>query len=550
MLSISILTTLALSSAAHGFALRAFPTGFATQPGAIVAGPDKTVWFTESNGIDRIDAAGHVRRFPVNSAPGHLAAGPAGDVWFIDADARAIGHLMPDGRVREFLTHTLPTDLAMGTDGNVWFIATDGLAGRVTPAGTVTRFSISASKVGKPTSIAAGPDGRVWIAQHRRVDAIDARGAITRYALRTTDDVQLVAAGPDDRVWLATDDGVVLQMTTGGRIAWRGTLEDAPAAMAAGPDGHMWMSLPVANQIIDVTTAGKVAEHGPGSRAGTPWAGFTAQGLALARDGHLWVVEPLQERVARITPGPACAVPDVVGMREVAARTALRAGGCSVVVARGGSATTVKAQSVMAGRVEKAGTVITVTLGAPPKECRLPLDADAVLETPAALVAERHLSLDDGQGGSSMIAIGCAQSSGQVITLGRSRSSFELFTVDDVRLAGTQVAFTTTDLDDFGVATAAIETRDLARDGPTTIVATLDPAAIVSDFALAPGGAIAWIDRIDPSHVLETLHVWVRGVTTTIAVAAPGRELTDLALSASTVYWTTAQEEMNAPVPG
>ena len=78
-----------------------------SQPPAITAGPDGSLWFTEGvgNNIGRITTAGVVTEFPVLTASSGLfgiAAGPDGNVWFTEYTANNIGRVTPAGVVTEF----------------------------------------------------------------------------------------------------------------------------------------------------------------------------------------------------------------------------------------------------------------------------------------------------------------------------------------------------------------------------------------------------------------------------------------------------------------
>ena len=101
-------------------------------PGEIVAGPDDNLWFTDIAGIGRLTLAGQITEYALPSpdyAVG-IAAEPDGDVWFTDAGANAIGRITTGsgftrpGQVTEYPIPTPnsgPNKITAGPDGNLWF---------------------------------------------------------------------------------------------------------------------------------------------------------------------------------------------------------------------------------------------------------------------------------------------------------------------------------------------------------------------------------------------------------------------------------------------
>lgn len=78
----------------------------------------------------------------------------------------AIGALaMPSPSITEFsVPNGGPAGIALGPDGNIWFTEYDASKiARITPSGTITEFSLSASS--GPADIASGPDGNLWFTE-------------------------------------------------------------------------------------------------------------------------------------------------------------------------------------------------------------------------------------------------------------------------------------------------------------------------------------------------------------------------------------------------
>ena len=141
---------------------------------SITAGPDGNVWFAESSPrrIDEPDRPRHAgrrdHRVHHQGRPGSIVAmttGADGNVWFAKNGfgGPAIGKVDPaTGNVTLYSTgltgaFTLFGGIAAAGDGNVWFTDySDGLIGRITPAGTISLFGGVLPNV-QLNAITAGP---------------------------------------------------------------------------------------------------------------------------------------------------------------------------------------------------------------------------------------------------------------------------------------------------------------------------------------------------------------------------------------------------------
>jgi streptogramin lyase len=136
--------------------------------GAITAGPDGNLWFTDLLGtrIGRITPDGVITEFslPTAGETSAITAGPDGNVWFVGGNR--IGRITPAGVLTEFPIPTLargPNQITAAPDGNLWFTETQAAKiGRITPAGAIIEFPVPTTDSG-PSSITAGPDGNVWL---------------------------------------------------------------------------------------------------------------------------------------------------------------------------------------------------------------------------------------------------------------------------------------------------------------------------------------------------------------------------------------------------
>jgi streptogramin lyase len=157
-------------------------------PFGITVGPDGDLWFTEkdvhgntigaSSKIGWIDpntgVSGDVLTSTASSEPNAIAAGPNGSVWFTES-APAVSkiglvNVAAHTIAQEVLTPTAmsaPTVIAPGADGNMWF--TEGNASQVGVINSVTHvitkeFPTTTAGSG-PIGVTAGPDGNLWFTE-------------------------------------------------------------------------------------------------------------------------------------------------------------------------------------------------------------------------------------------------------------------------------------------------------------------------------------------------------------------------------------------------
>jgi virginiamycin B lyase len=194
----------------------AFSAGLrqAAIPDNITAGPDGTLWFTDSTGrIGRIDMTGAIEEFPVGhriEGPGTFEPPPAivaatdGALWFV-LNSRQLVRMTPSGHVQIFtppqslkppITRHIEveslTGLAAGPNGDVWFTRSSGTVARIDAHGhvkTVTDRLVAAK------GVAFAGDGTAWIGEEAsfrrdsgsgevipaRVASISTSGVLTQY---------------------------------------------------------------------------------------------------------------------------------------------------------------------------------------------------------------------------------------------------------------------------------------------------------------------------------------------------------------------------------
>jgi virginiamycin B lyase len=169
----------------------------------------------------------NVERFTTrtaNSQPGAIVAGPDGALWFTEPGINAIGRITTAGVISEFAIPTggsLPSSITVGPDGNIWFTESNaGQIGTITTGGSISEFSIADG--GQPVGIAAGPDGNIWFA-----DAVGGG----------------IAVGPDGNIWfIDTQSNTIRSITSFGKLRKVKISANRPQAITAGPDGALWFT--------------------------------------------------------------------------------------------------------------------------------------------------------------------------------------------------------------------------------------------------------------------------------------------------------------------
>ena len=192
-------------------------------PGSITTGPDSNLWFTGNHQIGRMTLTGEVTLFTPptpDSSPDSITPGPDGNLWFVEIAAGKIGRITPEGAITEFSAAAFDGDqsqlyaITAGQDGNLWFtdnysngIDILGRIGRITPAGTVVKFSIPDPTHAGSFSygITAGPDGNLWFAVNNRstIGRITPAGVyLTELAIPTAAAApQKIISSPDGLLW-------------------------------------------------------------------------------------------------------------------------------------------------------------------------------------------------------------------------------------------------------------------------------------------------------------------------------------------------------------
>jgi streptogramin lyase len=227
-------------------------------PAAITVGPDGNLWFTEesANKIGRMSTAGTLLgEFVIptaNSQPLGITTGPDGDLWFVESNGNQIGRIAPDGTFLGEIpiptANSQPVGITLGPDGNAWFTESGSTAnkiGRITPAGVITEFSIPTAGSGA-FSITAGPDGNLWFTEpnNDQVGQITVDGAITEFTIPTSGaQPNTITTGPDGNLWFTElGSGRIGEITPAGFVAAEyivPTAGSSPSGIALGPHSSL-----------------------------------------------------------------------------------------------------------------------------------------------------------------------------------------------------------------------------------------------------------------------------------------------------------------------
>jgi streptogramin lyase len=353
----------------------------------ITAGPDGSLWFTETDGdagkIGRITPAGKVSEFSLPGGEGfadRITAGPDGAVWFTVGigSTGKIGRITPAGKITEF---SVPTDagkswsssawgIAAGPDGALWFTAGDSETAkidRITPAGKITEFAIPTSSGNVPGAIVAGPDGALWFvagdSSAPKIDRMTPAGNVTEFVIPSR--AQGIAAGRDDAVWFTEHVGRIGRITPAGKITEFPipTAGSNPQDITAGPDGALWFTEGTADRnrpngrIGRITPAGKITEFSVPTDS-------DAWSITPGSDGALWFTEELGTKIGRIVPPlkQYLAKNSIAPSPSPISEFAVKMGGVSHGIATGPDGALWFTLNKALGRITTGGTISTVPL--------------------------------------------------------------------------------------------------------------------------------------------------------------------------------------------
>ena len=315
---------------AHALAtITEFPVASSSGPGPITGSTNGYVWFAEPNDdtIGRISPTGAVTEYPLPDSfqePRGIAAGPNGTVWFTQTGSHTgsegIGRIDVSGTITEFPlpANSRPFGIAMGPDGNIWFTEVGGWRiATINGSGAVTEFPVTLHN--EPLNIVSGPDGAVWFTEDGIVNGgtgaigrITTSGNLSEYVLPTPPGHDSgagdIAVGPDGNLWftwvtLDPTQPLATASHSVGRITPSGTITEFPVSagggwppggIAAGPDGNLWFAQGHANAIGRLLPSGALTEYS------VPTAGGFPVDVTVGSDGNVWFSEANASKIGRV----------------------------------------------------------------------------------------------------------------------------------------------------------------------------------------------------------------------------------------------------------
>jgi streptogramin lyase len=305
---------------------------------AITTGSDGALWFTMNYPatIGRMTTSGQLTVYTDPGIfPSHYEVlGPDRAVWFQQSNGTGeIGRIAPDGTVSDF-TVPLPVGYSFGGSGGLAFDALGtlwfgmsvtsmhdptappaGLLGQMTSAGTFTTYLDN--NVFVPQGLATGADGAAWFADAYggvnyagQIGEIRAGGLGDTYSLPGPACPQDIVSGPDGNLWFTDScnnigNGFIGTVTPSGAfINWVGDGIENPGQIIDGPGGDLWFinrasaRLPYTPaSISSISPDGLVTNYyDSGGLLSSIWS------ITAGPDGALWFTAA-GDRIGRLTTG-------------------------------------------------------------------------------------------------------------------------------------------------------------------------------------------------------------------------------------------------------
>jgi len=295
----SIVATASTATAAPGDVTQ-FPLGDSTN--GIAEGPAGNLWVTVENGvIAKVALDGTSIGYQTNTDPGAIAAGPDGYMWFTDRARAQIGKISPEGAVQLYSNNATnrAEDIALGLDGNMWFTVPDAQqVGKITSSGAVTLYNTGGIDMDWITPGPAGSN-RVYVASNsqNKLGIVTSNGTFSEIdgprGGQDVFDIQLI----NDQVWFTSSNGVIASLTR--LVADSSFVQVSNAALGnpthigVGAGGTMWTANFAPAATSHVTTGGDVVATYPLPNP--------AKGLLQAKDGNVWAI--IDAGVTRVLTG-------------------------------------------------------------------------------------------------------------------------------------------------------------------------------------------------------------------------------------------------------
>ena len=178
----------------------------------LAAGPDGNIWYTDASNdnIGRMTPMGMSTLFtaPQVSDPIRIAPGPDGNLWFTEFIGNRVSKITPTGTISRYTIMTssaFPVAIASDKSAGLVFLEI-GKVGRITTAGQVTgeyALPTGVSGIDQEGDVVLGPDGNFWFTNGAEsIIRMTPTGTMTRYTVPGTGQrAGGMAVGPDGNLW-------------------------------------------------------------------------------------------------------------------------------------------------------------------------------------------------------------------------------------------------------------------------------------------------------------------------------------------------------------
>lgn len=241
-----------------------------------------------------------------------ITNGPDGNFWFTEFNTSRVGRLTPAGTITEFtlVAGRGPVNIALGADNNLYFTENSGdRIGRINPlAGSDAAIQASIAEFAvpgagsNPNGITAGPDGALWFTQSGsdEIGRLTTAGVITEFAVPGVGSAPSgIAANSDGALWFTqAGSGQIGRITTAGVITEFNIPVPAngvsdPEGITAGPNGALFFADFGRDQIGRITADGTITQFS------LP-VGRGPHQIVASADGDLYFTMPASGRIGRL----------------------------------------------------------------------------------------------------------------------------------------------------------------------------------------------------------------------------------------------------------
>jgi streptogramin lyase len=256
------------------------------------------------------------------NTPQSLAIDAAGDIWVANYNGAVVSEFSPTGlpaSASGFPGAGLdqPHSIAIDASSNVWVANYQSVSGAGNHHnGSVSVFSPSGAELSGygytvagiyyPLAIAADSTGVIWVADYGSSSAsllTDAGSAVSGssgYGASDLPFTSAVAVDAGHNAWFAVEGGAV-RVTPSGAFTSFSCCDD-PDGIAVDPTGNVWIADYNASAVIELNSAGSVA-----NRTTINAGNDGPRGIAVDGAGNIWAANYVGNSVAELA-GPTAAI--------------------------------------------------------------------------------------------------------------------------------------------------------------------------------------------------------------------------------------------------